>query len=261
MTSDLKPIKETILKILSIITVNYNNAPGLQKTIGSVFAQIFKNFEYIIIDGGSTDGSLAIIESVKDKTTYWVSEQDKGIYNAMNKGIAVAKGEYLYFLNSGDELVENALQKIFENKAYDSHFIIGEAKIGNHIFRKQKKLTLFDIFYIGINHQSFFMKKDVFEIAGLYQEKYKITADSLHFISSLLKYNLSYIVLDVLVAIIEPGGVSTNSIDSNMQERYLYLQNEHPVLLNDYKELYRYRKLKIVSRIINTFKYRMTKNG
>ena len=102
MTSDLKPIKETILKILSIITVNYNNAPGLQKTIDTVFAQTFKNFEYIIIDGGSTDGSLAIIESIKDKTAYWVSEQDKRIYNGMNKGIIQAKGAYLFFLNSGD---------------------------------------------------------------------------------------------------------------------------------------------------------------
>lgn len=246
---------------LSIITINYNNEAGLIKTLHSLRNQTYKDYEHIIIDGGSTDGSLDTIIENKQHFSYWVSESDKGIYNAMNKGITVAKGNYLYFLNSGDELAENALQNIFENKASDSHFIIGEVMIGNHVFKKKKMLTLFDIFYIGINHQSFFVKKVVFEIVGAYQEKYKITADSIHFISSLLKYNLSYVVLDVLVAIIEPGGVSTNSIDSNMQERYLFLQNEHPVLLNDYKELYRYRKLNIVSRMFNRFKYLMTKNG
>ena len=83
---------------LSIITVNLNNREGLQKTIDSVVNQTFRDFEWIVIDGGSTDGSKELIEQYADHFAYWVSEPDKGIYNAMNKGIKVAKGEYLQFL-------------------------------------------------------------------------------------------------------------------------------------------------------------------
>src|SRR6478735_1115877 len=92
---------------LSIITINYNNLQGLQKTIESVVSQSFKDFEYIIIDGGSTDGSKVLIEKYSESITYWVSEKDNGIYPAMNKGIQVANGEYLLFLNSGDWFYEN----------------------------------------------------------------------------------------------------------------------------------------------------------
>ena len=92
---------------LSIITINLNNAAGLRKTIESVVNQTFTDYEYLIIDGGSTDGSVEVIKEFADKITYWVSEPDKGIYNAMNKGILKARGEYLQFLNSGDWLVDN----------------------------------------------------------------------------------------------------------------------------------------------------------
>lgn len=84
-------------KRLSIITINYNNLEGLKKTVESVVNQTWQEFEYIVIDGGSTDGSATYLESQNDKITYWVSEPDKGIYSAMNKGIAKATGEYLLF--------------------------------------------------------------------------------------------------------------------------------------------------------------------
>ena len=87
---------------LSIITVNLNNLTGLQKTMQSVFEQTFTNYEYIIIDGGSTDGSKEWIAQHADKLAYWVSEKDGGVFNAQNKGIVKSKGEYLLFLNSGD---------------------------------------------------------------------------------------------------------------------------------------------------------------
>ena len=100
---------------LSVITINYNNRDGLRKTIESVVNQTCRDFEYIIIDGGSTDGSVDVIKQYADRIDYWVSEPDKGIYHAMNKGIAVAHGEYLNFMNSGDcfyesTVVENVLQ-------------------------------------------------------------------------------------------------------------------------------------------------------
>ena len=92
---------------LSIITINYNNFEGLNRTLKSVINQNLKNFEYIVIDGGSTDGSKELIEKYADKISYWVSEPDRGIYHAMNKGIVKASGEYLLFMNSGDLFYNN----------------------------------------------------------------------------------------------------------------------------------------------------------
>ncbi len=87
---------------LSIITINKNNAYGLRKTIQSVINQTYSNIEYIIIDGASTDGSIDVIKKFEDKIDWWASEPDTGIYNAMNKGIKIATGDYCQFLNSGD---------------------------------------------------------------------------------------------------------------------------------------------------------------
>ena len=87
---------------ISVITINYNNKSGLEKTIQSVISQTYFELEYIIIDGGSSDGSIDVIKKYENKIDYWISEQDKGIYNAMNKGIAQAHGEYCNFMNSGD---------------------------------------------------------------------------------------------------------------------------------------------------------------
>ena len=99
---------------LSIITINYNNADGLQKTIKSVISQTFKNFEYIIIDGHSSDKSIDVIKENENYFAYWCSEKDRGIYDAQNKGIQKAKGDYLLFLNSGDCLEnEKVLEKVF----------------------------------------------------------------------------------------------------------------------------------------------------
>ena len=99
---------------LSIITINLNNDTGLNKTIESVINQTLKNFEFIIIDGGSTDRSVELIKEYAGQINYYVSEPDKGIYNAMNKGIRQAQGEYCFFLNSGDYFVnESVLEKVF----------------------------------------------------------------------------------------------------------------------------------------------------
>src|SRR5690606_20733259 len=93
--------------LLTIITINLNNLEGLKTTIESVLSQTWQEFEYIVIDGGSTDGGKEYIESQKTHLNYWVSEPDKGIYNAMNKGILKSSGKYLLFLNSGDHLYDN----------------------------------------------------------------------------------------------------------------------------------------------------------
>lgn len=94
---------------ISVITVNLNNSNGLERTFKSLSSQTFKDFELIVIDGGSTDGSLDLIRKYSTLITYWVSEADKGTYHAMNKGIQAATGDYCFFLNSGDSLAGNTV--------------------------------------------------------------------------------------------------------------------------------------------------------
>lgn len=170
---------------LSVITINLNNKDGLKKTIESIVSQNFSDYEFIVIDGESTDGSVDIIKQYEDKITYWVSEKDTGVYNAMNKGIKQAKGEYYYFLNSGDKLVsDNVFSTIFENNPHDS-FICGNF-IAEHKGDLQKdesyknrnwNFSLYDLYAGFLCHQAFFIKADNFEKYGLYDEDYKIVSD------------------------------------------------------------------------------------
>ena len=150
---------EYTMKKLSIITINRNNSAGLHKTIESVVSQTFTDYEYIIIDGASTDGSVDIIKQYANKITSWVSEPDKGIYNAMNKGILKATGEYLLFLNSGDSLhTYNVLNEIFR-KEINSKIILGDVnKIQiNEISEIEKPL----LYYKNNNDESVILKSIV----------------------------------------------------------------------------------------------------
>jgi glycosyltransferase involved in cell wall biosynthesis len=139
---------------LSIITVNLNNAAGLRKTIESVRAQTFKDFEHIIIDGDSTDESVAVIKKFEDGFSYWVSEPDGGIYQGMNKGTRVAKGEYCLYLNSGDYLYNSkVLEKVFKEK-FSEDLVYGNSIIenitGEKICGYKNNLNLVNFY---LNHQ------------------------------------------------------------------------------------------------------------
>ena len=116
---------------LSVITINLNNATGLLKTMRSVLSQTFNDFEYIIVDGESSDNSVDLIKefNTKFQNLYWISEPDSGIFNAMNKGINLSKGKYLLFLNSGDFLSDqNTLEQVFSNKR-NADILCGKANI------------------------------------------------------------------------------------------------------------------------------------
>lgn len=165
---------------LSIITVNLNNRNGLQRTIDSVVSQTFTDYEWIVIDGGSTDGSRELIEQYQDHFSYWCSEPDKGIYNAMNKGIAHAKGEWLQFLNSGDWLYENTtLEKVF-SKEYTADVLYGDSlyisKVKNFAHICPDKLSLSYLYSDFLNHQSTFYNKTVFDSYS-YDETNRIYSD------------------------------------------------------------------------------------
>ncbi|MDL2303402.1 glycosyltransferase [Dysgonomonas sp. OttesenSCG-928-D17] len=202
---------------LSIITINLNDKAGLKKTMDSVLSQTFTDYEFIIIDGKSTDGSVELIEENKDKIAYWVSEKDSGIYNAMNKGIRQAKGEYLYFLNSGDALYANdVLEKIFEGDPHEA-FICGsfymeqEGKLTPDTSYKGRdwRFSIYDLFAGFLCHQAFFIHRSNFEKYGLYSEELKVISDWKLFYQGIAIDRLPVRYVDVFIVIYNMEGFST----------------------------------------------------
>lgn len=262
--------------ILSIITINYNNKDGLQKTIDSVISQTFKDFEWIIIDGGSTDGSKELIEKYSQHITYWVSEPDKGIYNAMNKGIKVAKGEYLFFLNSGDYLVQpNTINQIF-TQSPNTDFINGNLYIlkGNKIIRDKgihsDYITCIDLIRGNLNHQSTFIKKFLFDLYGFYDERYRIVSDWKFFLYTIGIKEHSIKYLNVDVAYFDATGISSKNLNLVKKERQEILSAYFPTyILKDYEftlqysEIQKYKfariLLSILYRIVITYEKYVTK--
>lgn len=199
---------------LSIISVNLNNASGLRKTMESVVDQTFNDFEYLIIDGGSIDGSVEIIGQFTNKITYWVSEPDKGIYNAMNKGILQAKGEYCLFLNSGDYLPAiNILESIIPELSKGSDILYCNGFFQNKFFRKKvnltSKLTKDYFFYSSIIHPSSFIKRIVLIQMGMYDESFKYCADYNFFLKCYTNY-INFKHINIYSSVFVLGGFSTN---------------------------------------------------
>lgn len=168
---------------LSIITINYNNLSGLRKTVDSVMSQTWRGFEWILIDGGSNDGSKEYIESIaampEANVSYWCSEPDNGVYNAMNKGIVKAKGNYLNFMNSGDVFYECKTLEKWKDKEFDGDIIYGDW-IRRYRDHDELIKPITDglsalIYFINICHQAMFIKKG--KMIDGYDEKYKIFSD------------------------------------------------------------------------------------
>jgi len=206
---------------LSIITINLNNHEGLRKTIDSVIGQTFRDFEWIVIDGGSTDGSKELIEQYADHFAYWVSEPDRGIYQAMNKGIKVAKGEYLQFLNSGDWLWnETVLQEVFSSNCHED-VLYGdciEADGSNSAF--PEKLDALFLYRGNINHQSSFLKATLFQ-DHLYSEEFKVASDWELLLSKVMFGSASYQKINVIVTGVQPGKSYDPSLTSLERETIL----------------------------------------
>lgn len=228
---------------LSIITINYNNKDGLQKTIDSVICQTWRDFEWIVIDGGSTDGSKELIEKYQDYFAYWCSEPDKGVYNAMNKGIAKAKGEYLLFLNSGDSLYDkDVLQKVEEVHSH-ADIISGQAvrMDNNELLRHYRSSILMQLYLDTLNHQGTFIRRSLFNDV-LYDENLKIVSDWKFWLDTIIRRNASIDVLDVIVAKQDVSGISSGNnlkgVDIQRKEREIVLDALLPSLVR--KELEEY---------------------
>lgn len=183
------------------------------KTLESVIDQTCTAYEYIIIDGGSTDGSREIIESHASRLSFWVSEPDKGIYHAMNKGIEKAKGEYLLFLNSGDYLVDRNVLNRINQAGISEDIVVGDCNVsekGKVIFHATPpdEISLAAFYGRTIPHQSAFFRRELFHRIGYYSENYGIHSDLEFFIKALIIEKCSYRHLPVTVSDYNTEGIS-----------------------------------------------------
>jgi glycosyltransferase involved in cell wall biosynthesis len=228
----------------TIITINYNNKDGLRQTIKSVIEQSFKGFEFIIIDGGSTDGSLDVLKEYNKKITYWISEPDNGVYNAMNKGIAKAHGDYINFMNSGDCFYDrNVLANITEQHLSED-LIVGRDYHYNAETKKgfatilPPRLSMLTFIHHTLPHQSSFFKRELFD-HNLYDEKLQIVADLKFYINQICVKGCSVKLIDIIVCRREPDGISWTYNDKRMQEHSRVIQEILPSgAIKDYETLY-----------------------
>ncbi len=244
---------------VSIITINYNNAKGLEKTIASVIKQKLVAKEHIVIDGGSNDDSKQIIEKNTANIDYWVSEKDFGIYNAMNKGIAVAEGTYLLFLNSGDYLLgEDALDVVFASKK-NQDILYANLKTDTNLITFPAILNFSFFFRDSIGHPAAFIKRQLFDLYGMYNEENKIVSDWEFFIKTILINKVSYAYINKEVTFYESNGISSNahSIKLHEQEREnvlrKYFSAFYPALISELteqqQELNRYKNSRAIKKV------------
>lgn len=231
---------------LSIVTINFNNLEGLKKTMESVFAQLCKDFEYIVIDGASTDGSAEYIKEHAEELTYWVSEKDTGIYNAMNKGIRMATGEYCQFLNSGDCLIDkNVIEKMLNELKQNQYISVLYGNMrkvlpNGKILRDRccsisNEVTL-NMFYRGcLNHSPAYIKRELFEKYGFYDETLKICSDWKFYMQSIVLGGEIVKHADVDVTLFDMTGISETHKDLLNEERNRLLEEMVPTnILKDY---------------------------
>ena len=231
---------------VSIITVNLNNAAGLKATLESVAMQTCREFEHIIIDGGSSDGSVPVIKSYEEqiianrtntKTIYpmisWMSEKDKGIYDGMNKGVKKASGEYVYFLNSGDTLAtEDTIQEMID-AIDDSDFVIGRVNksyqgrvVGQTNLLCEEDMSLYQMFLHGINHQAALIKRPLL-VTTPYDVNVRLSADWKFFVQKIVLESASVKFMDITFANFDMSGVSSNA-DTLRRERMQILETFVP---------------------------------
>lgn len=242
--------------ILSIITINRNNRDGLKKTIDSVLCQTRRDFEFVIVDGSSTDGSVDVIKEAEahtgDISLNWKSEPDSGIYNAMNKGIERASGKYLQFLNSGDflagpDVVEKMCMALNEN-GFPPIMTGNEIKFwpDGRKFRNDSKylaspqtLTMQHFYRSTVNHSPSWIKKELFDEFGYYDENYGIVSDWEWFLKVVVFGDVQPVSVDVDAIMFDMTGVSETNSEQVQRERRQVLEKLLPKnVLADYDANY-----------------------
>jgi glycosyltransferase involved in cell wall biosynthesis len=226
------------MKKLSIITVNRNNANGLRQTLASAAEQTFKDFEHIVIDGASTDNSVDVIKEFSH-ISYYTSEPDNGIFDAMNKGIKQAKGEYCLFLNSGDYLtaptVISEMLANFDNEDIVYGDEIWKYKDGKTLPKKKPSELSIDFFVIGsLPHQSTFIKTELLVKLNGYRTDLQIVSDWAFSIEAIFKHSASYKHIPVFVSIFILGGIC-----SDPSNRILKLKEQEKVWKDLFPDIYK----------------------
>lgn len=232
-------------KLLSIITINYNNADGLLRTVESVLSQTEKDFEYIVIDGGSTDASKDILRKHETSFSYCISEKDAGIYNAMNKGWRKASGKYCLFLNSGDYLYDkNVIEKaihVLENSKQE--VVYGDLNIfdnTNSIIRRfGEPVSLYYFYYDFLPHPASFIQRALLEQLNGYRENYRVISDWIFFIEAFVA-KATFAKVDLIVSAFNNLGISSGS-NLNGLEKNEVLDNELSFLKRDFENFKRLR--------------------
>ena len=209
---------------VSIITVCLNSEKTIERTIKSVINQTHSNIEYIIIDGKSTDGTLDIIDKYKDKISILVSEKDKGIYNAMNKGITLVTGDVVYFLQSDDYLFnDSVIEKVMDEfiKYPETQIVYGDLvvvmKNRSHV-NTYNRITKYYLYRHGICQQAIFAKRDVFEKTGLFDENYLLCADYDWILKCVIKYNIKSKYINEIITVFSGFGASSRYDTSKESE-------------------------------------------
>ena len=227
----------------SIITVNYNNKDGLRKTIESIENLNYTDYEYIIIDGGSTDGSVDVIREHERTISYWISEKDNGIYNAMNKGVCQAKGEYVNFMNSGDTFYDTNVLDIVEPFLKDNDLVIGKEFHQDPISGETATTFLpcrisMATFVSGfLPHQSGFIRRSLLQKMP-YDENLRIVSDWKFYMMQIVYKSSSIKLIDTIICRREQGGISNSDEELNKNERRKVLTDLLPPgVIKDYDSL------------------------
>ncbi len=217
-------VSNRVRPLISVITAVFNGAETIEQTILSVIEQTYSNVEHIVIDGGSSDGTLDILRKYDDKIAYWVSAKDSGIYDAMNKGILLAGGDYIGMLNSDDffsnpsvlEEVATSMALANVDAVFSCLDIVDPINLDRVLRRYRVKSLSSLMLRIGIMppHPTFYCKKSCYENAGLYRTNYRIAADFEMLVRLLTKHHITWHFIDKTTIKMRSGGVSNSGIKS-----------------------------------------------
>lgn len=242
---------------LSIITINRNNAEGLRRTLDSVATQTNREFEHIIVDGASTDNSVEVIkdyvrrvnsEELIVKSVFWVSEPDHGVYEAMNKGIKKATGEYLLFLNSGDFLIAPDVIERVMAQCNGADILCARCNVsdnGSVVWTSNPPdyVTFGTLYTVGLAHQSTFIKRTLFDSCGLYREDFRYNSDIAFWFKSIIDHHATTQRIDVITTDYNLDGISSKEGET---EQY---KKEHDEILAPYaKFIPDYEELNLLRR-------------
>jgi glycosyltransferase involved in cell wall biosynthesis len=248
---------------ISIVTINLNNSKGLKLTLESIFEQTYQNFESIVIDGGSKDGSIELISEFKSKIRYWKSEKDKGVYQAMNKGLNIASGEYVIFMNSGDVFYNKHVLLDFINLNPNCDLVYGLSrwsKTGLY-WNPPRGIKLKDtLAKVLLPHQATFYKTSQLKKNNGFKEEFSIVSDWGVFIDFIVK-GYSFDKINLTICLSEPAGLSQKRSFILHLQKIRYIHKYHLkyflyypfCLIRDFtKSRYKYYIIPFINRFRNT---------